>query len=262
MNHRVKILLLAGIGILALIFAASRLNIQSVSEFQEESREIAGLLEPEAVASAVTEGAVSGAPDESGRPSESMSPSPKRRDKGEKRDRQEKPEKKPGKKAAAPERKTPAPKRTARPKRTSAPVSKTTAAPSKRPSDEISCTIEISCHSLCENRERLDKSKWEYVPESGVILAPTKVRVKKGLDAYRLLAQMCRAGNIALDSEYTPMYGSYYVRGIGHLYEMDAGDKSGWLYTVNGERPDVGASAYLLSEGDSVVWRYTCDELD
>ena len=58
------------------------------------------------------------------------------------------------------------------------------------------------------------------------------------------------------------MYGSYYVRGIAHLYEMDAGDNSGWLYSVNGKRPELGASGFLVSEGDAVLWRYTCNELD
>lgn len=134
-------------------------------------------------------------------------------------------------------------------------------APPKEPV-EISCTVEIRCDALLDRQDRLSAEKWGYVPKDGVILAKKKVSVPKGTDAFRLLSMACQAGGIALDAEYTPMYGSYYVRGIGHLYEMDAGDGSGWLYEANGKRPDIGASGFLLSDGDAVLWRYVCDEMD
>ena len=64
---------------------------------------------------------------------------------------------------------------------------------------------------------------------------------------------------MALDAEYTAMYKSYYVKGIGHIYEKQAGDMSGWIYKVNGLSPNMGASSYKLSEGDTITWAYTCD---
>jgi hypothetical protein len=48
-----------------------------------------------------------------------------------------------------------------------------------------------------------------------------------------------------------------YVRGIGHLYEMEHGDLSGWNYKVNGSIPSMGCAAYTLSGGDEIVWEYT-----
>lgn len=51
-----------------------------------------------------------------------------------------------------------------------------------------------------------------------------------------------------------------YVEGIDGLYEFDKGPKSGWLYRVNGEFPDVGAGAYKLQAGDVAEWIYTNGE--
>ena len=35
------------------------------------------------------------------------------------------------------------------------------------------------------------------------------------------------------------MYNSYYVEGIGNLYEFDCGSESGWMYKVNGWFPQL-----------------------
>lgn len=47
-----------------------------------------------------------------------------------------------------------------------------------------------------------------------------------------------------------------YVSGINGLYERQFGAQSGWMYSVNGTSPSVAASAYRLSNGDSVRWYY------
>lgn len=125
--------------------------------------------------------------------------------------------------------------------------------------NKLNCTIEIRCDKLNGNRELLEEELLAFVPENGIILPKTKVTVKKGSSVYDVLTAACQAAGVAMDAEYTPVYGTYYVRGIGHLYEMDAGDKSGWLYRVNGVKPDVGASSYKLKDGDSICWDYTCD---
>lgn len=50
-------------------------------------------------------------------------------------------------------------------------------------------------------------------------------------------------------------YGTY-VAAIGGLAEMEHGDKSGWMYSVNGETPMTACSSYVLSNGANVVWYY------
>ena len=41
--------------------------------------------------------------------------------------------------------------------------------------------------------------------------------------------------------------------------EFDAGQNSGWKYTVNGAAPDVGMNDRALKNGDEVVWYYVTD---
>ncbi len=54
-----------------------------------------------------------------------------------------------------------------------------------------------------------------------------------------------------------------YVRSITKdgvtLAEFDKGKNSGWLYKVNGEKPSVGLTDYVLNHGDDIVWYYTED---
>lgn len=50
-------------------------------------------------------------------------------------------------------------------------------------------------------------------------------------------------------------YGTY-VAAIGGLAEMEHGDKSGWMYSVNGETPMTACSNYVLKNGDNIVWYY------
>ena len=128
------------------------------------------------------------------------------------------------------------------------------------PKDEkITCTIEISCSSLLENKSSVDESILKYIPRDGQILPRTSLSVEKGASVYDVLAQVCKAKDIAIDAQYTPMYKSYYLRGIGHIYEKQAGDRSGWIYEVNGVSPNRGASSCRVAEGDVICWQYTCD---
>ena len=54
-----------------------------------------------------------------------------------------------------------------------------------------------------------------------------------------------------------------YIGGIegpnGWLYEFDNGDKSGWMYTVNGIHPSYGLREFKIKNGDNIVWHYTDD---
>lgn len=105
----------------------------------------------------------------------------------------------------------------------------------------------------------LKPGKDAYVPENGIIYAGT-VTFTAGETAFDLLKRICSSQGIALEYSYTPMYRSYYVEGIHHLYEFDCGSSSGWLYKVNGTFPNYGSSGYTVRDGDSISWQYTCGE--
>lgn len=62
-----------------------------------------------------------------------------------------------------------------------------------------------------------------------------------------------------MEHSYTPLYGSEYVEGINQLYEYDCGELSGWMYNVDGWFPNYGCDKYILSDGETIQWVYTCD---
>ena len=121
-----------------------------------------------------------------------------------------------------------------------------------------SCTLTIQCHTLLDNMDNVKESKKKYVPSSGVILKKTKVTFTEGETVYDILKRTCKTAGIQLEVSYSGGYGSYYVEGIGHLYEFDCGRESGWVYSVNGRQPNYGCSSCVVQEGDNIVWSYTC----
>jgi hypothetical protein len=98
----------------------------------------------------------------------------------------------------------------------------------------------------------------EFVPDSGVILYPVTVQFTEGETVFDILKRTCAAAGIQLEYSWTPIYNSYYVEGIHHLYEFDCGFESGWMYKVNGWFPNYGCSSYQVQDGDTIVWAYTC----
>lgn len=131
--------------------------------------------------------------------------------------------------------------------------------PAEKPT--YSCTIEIRCDTILSNRQDLRPGLDVYVPDSGTILPTTTVTFTEGETVFDVLKRICDAQGIQIEYSYTPMYGSYYVEGINHLYEFDCGQQSGWMYKVNGWFPNYGCSSYKLEAGDTIVWAYTCKGL-
>lgn len=122
----------------------------------------------------------------------------------------------------------------------------------------MTCTITIRCDTILDNWDMLDPAKAGFVPADGVILYTKTVEFAEGETVFDVLDRVCRAYGIQLEYSWTPMYNSYYIEGINNLYEFDCGSESGWMYKVNGWFPNYGCSSYALSDGDSIVWCYTC----
>lgn len=123
------------------------------------------------------------------------------------------------------------------------------------------CTITIQCDTILENMNQLKPEKTGYVPSDGVILTTSKVEFTEGETVFDVLKRACQRTDIPLEYSFTPLYNSYYIEGINHLYEFDCGDESGWMYKVNGWFPNYGCSSYELCDGDNIVWCYTCNGL-
>lgn len=123
------------------------------------------------------------------------------------------------------------------------------------------CTITIVCDTILDNLDNLDEEKVPYVPKDAVILPETRVSFSEGDTVFAVLQRVCAAADLQIEYSWTPMYNSYYIEGINHLYEFDCGHESGWMYKVNGWFPNYGCSAYTLKNGDEIVWCYTCNGL-
>lgn len=115
------------------------------------------------------------------------------------------------------------------------------------------CTLTISCAEILSHMDSLKPEKAGLVPSDGTILSTT-VTVTEGETVYDVLRRTCTNSGIPLDAS------SGYVRGIQNLYERDCGTYSGWMYCVNGVYPNYGAASYVLKEGDSIQWNYSCSE--
>lgn len=113
---------------------------------------------------------------------------------------------------------------------------------------EIHVDLQIRCDTLIGE---------EAAPSDGIILKETAYTVPEGTTAFVLLDQVVRDEDIQMEYSGTGDY--VYVQGIEFLYEQKYGDLSGWMFMVNEKFPDVGAGAFVLSEGDDIVWVYTRD---
>ena len=123
------------------------------------------------------------------------------------------------------------------------------------------CTINIRCDTILSNMKDLAKGKGRYVPSNGVILTTSQIEFYEGETVFDVLKRACSRADIQIEYSWTPLYGSYYIEGLNHLYEFDCGGQSGWMYKVNGWYPNYGCSVYKLKDGDVISWNYTCKGL-
>lgn len=121
------------------------------------------------------------------------------------------------------------------------------------------CTISISCATILDNMDSLDKNKKDIIPPDGSILKETKVEIDKDDSVFDILSKVCKSKKIHMEYSDTPLYDSAYIEGIYNLYEFDCGSLSGWVFSVNGQYYNYGSSKIKVSDGDKIEWKYTCD---
>lgn len=80
------------------------------------------------------------------------------------------------------------------------------------------------------------------------------IEVNSSSTAYSVLRELAKLNGKSIS---TKGFGStVYVSGIDGLKEFDHGPSSGWMYKVNGTPPNIGAGAYKVKAGDTVIWYY------
>lgn len=149
----------------------------------------------------------------------------------------------------------------------------TTTAPTTQATTDAKkyCTVRIECNTIYDNIGKLKSGKQGFLPSSGVILDNVQVEIKGGESAFDAIkkaceenvctnnCKYCKQSGVQIEYTYTPAFNNYYIEGIHQIYEKDCGTQSGWMYSVNGAFPDVGSSSYTVSEGDTIVFAFTCN---
>ncbi len=87
----------------------------------------------------------------------------------------------------------------------------------------------------------------------GVILNESDVVINKNESALSLTTRRLDAHGIKYENR------KGYIASIDNQSEFDKGKGSGWMFSVNGKFPDVGARSVRLKDGDSIKWLYTED---
>lgn len=111
--------------------------------------------------------------------------------------------------------------------------------------DPVKTYLSIRCDTVA--------GKKDYIPKDGIILDKYEVVIDKGQTAYDQIISAVRKNSIHIDAT------GGYIAGIAHIYEMDFGDLSGWMFRINGSFSDAVSGEKVLSEGDYVEWLYTTD---
>lgn len=147
------------------------------------------------------------------------------------------------------------------PEPTPEPVIKPTSKPKEKEKtdDKLTCTLSVKCHTILNNMSKLKSEKAGLVPTDGVIFPETEVEFYEGETVINILTREMKKNKIHLEFVNVPLYNSAYIEGIANIYEHDCGELSGWMYRVNDNFPNYGASGYKIKNGDRIEWIYTCD---
>ena len=87
--------------------------------------------------------------------------------------------------------------------------------------------------------------------QKGTIFSKQQVEVRTEDTPYTVLSR-----NLGSQVETRGSGDRLYVSGIAGLREFDHGPESGWVYSVNGDYPSLGANVKTLNTGDQLVWEY------
>ncbi|MGN0521115.1 MAG: DUF4430 domain-containing protein [Eubacterium sp.] len=120
----------------------------------------------------------------------------------------------------------------------------------------ITCYVTVECKSILDNYDDLKAGHEAYVPSDGVMINNCAVTVDNGSTAYDAVSLACKNKGIKISSKNSA-YGKYIV-GFNNIDEKDCGSQSGWLYKVNGSFPSKSSDKYTVSNGDNIVFTYTC----
>lgn len=119
--------------------------------------------------------------------------------------------------------------------------------------EEITVTVRVMIHdrSECGGKYTYKNNSNAYEDLEGT---PVMVTLPAGSSVFEALdAALNEAGISYTESSYG------YIGEINGLGEFDHGPRSGWLYRVGSETPEIGCRDYYLDRSRTVTWFYTDD---
>ena len=145
---------------------------------------------------------------------------------------------------------------------TTSPVTEKTGSGTTAP-PKISVGLTVQCKEAVEYIEEYKKThgdnKFEVfeniLPEDGVLYDGSGIEIKSGESVLDVFKRVMKENDIVVRLTYS----GTYVAGIGGLVEKDRryfGEQSGWLYSVDGETPDIGSAQFELKGGEEIEFRY------
>lgn len=87
----------------------------------------------------------------------------------------------------------------------------------------------------------------------GVILDAKNVVISENETVLSLTTRMLDDRGIQYENR------NGYIASIDNQSEKDRGERSGWMFSVNGKYPNVGAGSVILKNNDDIKWLYTED---
>ncbi|WP_432663284.1 S-layer homology domain-containing protein [Wukongibacter baidiensis] len=100
----------------------------------------------------------------------------------------------------------------------------------------------------------LDETVYVYIKgHEDVILSKTEVGIEEDDTLIDVLKRVLEEEDINYKIK------SGYVKSIDGLAEYDLGAKSGWMFSINDEFPEIGADSIEVEDGDYIKWLYTTD---
>lgn len=130
---------------------------------------------------------------------------------------------------------------------------------SEKSNGKYTCTLSVRCDTILNNMQYLNSDKKDIIPSDGIIFAEREVVFYEDETVFNLLQREMKKNKIHMEFVNTPIYKSAYIEGIANIYELDCGELSGWMYSVNGVFPNCGSSRWKLKQGDKIEWVYTCN---
>ena len=117
----------------------------------------------------------------------------------------------------------------------------------------LHCSVTVTATDVLENKSLFPEEKLPLVPDDGIIFKNDSVAFNDGDDLLSVITKALQSDKV----QYELQGGTYFIA-FGNIYASDC-TYGGWMYTVNGALPEVGAAETKLADGDTVEFFYVCD---